>query len=142
MASTLWSTARHATRTPVSRAALGAGAACAAVLLLLGLLLLGLLLLGTAAASGAQARRDAGEVPPSLAELVRQVHQASLVEIWVGQRAQQLSDNPAVRWVGQSMVAEHEELDEEVEKVAGTFDIALPSEPTRWQRAGARRMAR
>jgi predicted outer membrane protein len=79
---------------------------------------------------------------PTIAELVRQVHQASLVEIWVGQRAQQVSDSPSVRWVGRQLDVEHETLMEHVAKVASHYNLSLPSEPTQWQQAGARKMAR
>jgi predicted outer membrane protein len=81
-------------------------------------------------------------VPPDVAELIRQVHQASLVEIWIGQRAQKMSDNASVRWVGHQLTVEHERLDKQVAEVAMAFDISLPEEPTLWQQTGARKMAR
>ena len=94
------------------------------------------------AAPAVPARDHKLGLSPTIAELVRQVHQASLVEIWVGQRAQQVSDSPSVRWVGRQLDVEHEALMEHVAKVATHYSLSLPSEPTQWQQAGARKMAR
>jgi len=100
-----------------------------------------------AAAAGPAALADPADpagrgMPSDVAELVRQVHQASLVEIWVGQRAQEVSENPSVRWVGRQLIIEHEQLDKHVADVATRYDISLPPEPTLWQQTGARKMAR
>jgi predicted outer membrane protein len=74
--------------------------------------------------------------------LIERVHQASLVEIWAGERAAQFASSPAVKWVGRGLLADHEFLDEKVAEAARKFDVSLPKEPTLQQQAGVRKMAR
>jgi predicted outer membrane protein len=83
-----------------------------------------------------------GEVPPDVIELVRQVRQASIVEIWAGQRAQEQSSNPSVRWVGMSLLTDHIFLDKQMDQIAEQLKIELPKEPTLQQQSGIRKMAR
>jgi predicted outer membrane protein len=105
--------------------------------------LAGLLTVGFAAAP-AVAVRTASQpgVSENAVQLIQRVHQASLVEIWSGQRAQQVSPDPAVRWVGRSLLSDHVFLDRKVDEIAAQLGVSLPNQPTLQQQAGVRKMAR
>jgi predicted outer membrane protein len=74
--------------------------------------------------------------------LIQRVRQASIVEIWSGQRAQQVAASPSVRWVGRSLLTDHLFLDKKTDEVASQLGITLPKEPTLQQQAGVRKMSR
>jgi predicted outer membrane protein len=68
-------------------------------------------------------------------------HQSHLAEIEAGTAAQERGSSPAVRKLGQRLVADHTKLDQDVRRVAQLLDITLPSAPMRRQRAELRRVS-
>ena len=88
------------------------------------------------------AHASAPGVTPEARTLIQRVRQASIAEIWAGERAQQQSSDSAVRWVGQNLLIDHVYLDQQAERAADELGIDLPREPTLQQQAAIRKMAR
>jgi putative membrane protein len=75
-------------------------------------------------------------------QLLKRVHQASLVERWAGERAGQFSSNASVKWVGRNLLADQTFFDRKVVAAGEQFGVDLPNEPDLQQQAGMRKMAR
>ncbi|MFV2084712.1 DUF4142 domain-containing protein [Micromonospora sp. LOL_021] len=74
-------------------------------------------------------------------EYLRTIHQVNLAAVQIGQLAQDKQDaDQAVKDLGGDMVADHTRLDEEVTRVAGEVDVALPDSPTQEQQDVANRL--
>jgi Predicted outer membrane protein len=58
------------------------------------------------------------------------IRQAGLWEIPSGNMAQSKSSNQRVKEVGRILVADHQQLDEQVRALAGQLGVVLPSRPT------------
>jgi putative membrane protein len=96
---------------------------------------------GAAQAAVPQAAQGNGVSAKTIA-LIKKVHQASLVEIWAGKRAQQFGVSPAVKWVGRGLITDHVFLEQKVAEAAQQLNLKLPAEPDLQQQAGIRKMAR
>jgi putative membrane protein len=96
---------------------------------------------GSAQAAVPQAAQSNGVSAKTVA-LIKKVHQASLVEIWAGKRAQQFGVSPAVKWVGRGLLKDHIFLEQKVGEAARQLNLKLPEEPDLQQQAGIRKMAR
>jgi predicted outer membrane protein len=115
----------------VMRTAVVAGIAC----------LLSLGTTGGSASASVRAGATDGASDKAVA-LVKKVHQASLVEMWAGERAQKFGVSPAVKWVGRGLLNDHIYLEKKVKEAAQQMNIKLPAEPDLQQQAGIRKMAR
>lgn len=117
------------------------GGSVAAALVAAGLIALASVLSGTSFASAATSGGADG-LSPSTVKVIQMVHQASVVELWAGTRAQRVTANPAIRWVGRSLITDHLFLDRVTEELAAKLGLRLPKEPTLQQQSGVRKMAR
>ncbi|MDR7274914.1 DUF4142 domain-containing protein [Catenuloplanes atrovinosus] len=70
-----------------------------------------------------------GEVTDADIDLVVKVRLAGLWEIPAGEMAQEKSDNPRIKEIGQDIAAQHEELDKLARAAAKKLDIKLPNKP-------------
>lgn len=75
------------------------------------------------------------------AELVVKVRLANLWEIPGGQMAMERSTNPRTQEAGRTMMSDHIGLQTEVERLAGLYNLKLPSEPYDVQKSWLTEMA-
>jgi predicted outer membrane protein len=72
---------------------------------------------------------------PLDADFLVKVRLAGLWEMPAGQIAQERSANPKVQEAGRVMMTDHAQLDIEVRRVAGLYNLQLPAEPTDAQKS-------
>ncbi|WP_214413032.1 DUF4142 domain-containing protein [Sphaerisporangium fuscum] len=90
-----------------------------------------------AGGSPAAARLDASERDRTF---LIQAHQDDLGGIAAGKLARDRGQDPDVRSIGSTMVADHSELDTVVKSTANALGVSLPSEPSAEQKAGRDRL--
>lgn len=88
---------------------------------------------------------DAAQPNPALAssdaELLVKVRLANLWEMLAGEIADERSANPQVQEAGRTMMTDHAQLDVEVRRVAGLYNLQLPPEPNDMQKSWLTEMA-
>jgi predicted outer membrane protein len=89
----------------------------------------------------ANAAQPNGTLTPLDAELVVKVRLANLWEIPGGQMAMERSSNPRVQEAGRTMMSDHIGLQTQVERLAGMYNLQLPSEPYDVQKSWLTEMA-
>jgi predicted outer membrane protein len=91
------------------------------------------------------AMANAAEPNPALspqdAELLIKVRLANLWEMPAGQMATERSANPKVQEAGRTMMTDHTQLNVEVQRLAGLYDLQLPPEPNDMQKSWLTEMA-
>jgi predicted outer membrane protein len=92
------------------------------------------------------AMADAAQPNPALssldAELLIKVRLANLWEMPAGEMAIERSASPQVQEVGRTMMTDHAQLDVEVQRLAGLYNLRLPPEPNDMQKSWLTEMAR
>ena len=100
------------------------------------------------AQSGAQARTadeesaKGGSLSARDREFLTKAAQGSLAEIQMGKLAQEQGSSDEVQDIGETLVEDHSDAHEDVQKLASDKQIVLPSEPSEEQQAAVARMAK